>query len=82
VMDKELSSISKEQFLTIIKSLTSSLDGNMCAVHPVLMVHRVKELKQGLYILVRNEADRELLRSSMKEQFLWEPTELENLYFL
>lgn len=82
VMDKELSLISKEQFFTIIKSVSSSLDGNVCAVHPVLMVHRVKELKQGLYILVRNEADRELLRSSMKEQFLWEATELENLYFL
>ncbi|QOP40446.1 SagB/ThcOx family dehydrogenase [Sulfurimonas marina] len=82
VMDKELSWITKEQFFTIIKSVSSSLDGKSCAVHPVLMVHRVKEMQQGLYILIRNDTDLQSLKSSMKQEYLWEETELENLYFL
>ncbi|WP_304544750.1 nitroreductase family protein [Sulfurimonas microaerophilic] len=82
VMDKELSWISKEQFFTIIKSVTGSLDGRKNAVHPVLMLHRVKDMQQGLYILVRNEDDLQTLKSSMKAEFLWKETELENLYLL
>lgn len=82
VMDPKLSTISKADFFTIIKSVSTSLDGQICAIHPVLMVHRVQDIPQGLYILIRNNDDFSMLKNSMKREFLWDKSELENLYFL
>ena len=55
-------------------------------VHLGLFVHRVDDLPEGLYCLVRNQTHVQELRSSCKPDFLWEkppgcPEELD-LYFL
>jgi SagB-type dehydrogenase family enzyme len=82
IMDKELSLISKEDFFTILRSVSSSLDGNENAVHLLLMLHRVQDLDSGLYILIRNERDLKELQELMYKDFLWNQTEFENLYLL
>jgi SagB-type dehydrogenase family enzyme len=40
-------------------------------VHLVLFVQRVEDLPQGLYLLVRNPEQEEVLRSAMKDDFSW-----------
>jgi SagB-type dehydrogenase family enzyme len=40
-------------------------------VHPVLLVHRVAELKPGLYALPRSETARTALRQTLPELFAW-----------
>jgi nitroreductase len=82
MMDQETSKISKEQFHTILRSVSASLDGQENAAHLCLMLNRVDEYKKGLYILVRNEKDLENLRQQMHHDFLWEASSLRNLYFL
>lgn len=82
IMDKDASKISKEQFHTILRSVSGSLDGRENATHLCLMLHRVDEYKNGLYLLIRNEKDFESLRQQMHHDFLWETTSLANLYFL
>jgi len=41
-------------------------------IHLVLFVHRVNGLAQGLYVLVRDPAKKDLLRNAMRETFAWE----------
>ncbi|KAM0946661.1 putative nitroreductase [Dioscorea sansibarensis] len=41
-------------------------------VHAVLFVHRVADLPQGLYFLVRNEDHFESLKQAMRQEFEWE----------
>ena len=82
IMDQETSKISKEQFHTILRSVSGSLDGKENTAHLCLMLNRVDEYKKGLYILVRNEKDLENLRQQMDHDFLWEITSLTNLYLL
>ncbi|KAK8939872.1 hypothetical protein KSP40_PGU014106 [Platanthera guangdongensis] len=40
-------------------------------VHAALFVHRVKDLPQGLYFLVRNEEHFDRLRGAMRTEFEW-----------
>jgi hypothetical protein len=40
-------------------------------VHPVLLVHRVRGLLPGLYVLERDDAVHERLRAAMRAEFLW-----------
>ncbi len=82
IMDKDASYITKEHFFTILQSVAGSLSGDVCAINLVLMVHRVKDLHQGLYIYVRNQADLSRLKQEMFTDFLWQKCELQNLYLL
>ncbi len=82
IMDKELSKISKKTLFTLLKSVKFSLDGKENNAHLVLMVHRVLDMPQGIYILIRNNKDKPLLKTLMSQGFLWEKTELEDLYCL
>jgi len=41
-------------------------------VHLVLFVHRVENLAPGLYVLVREPAQKEFLQAAMKDEFVWE----------
>ena len=43
-------------------------------VHLVLFVHRVEGLMPGLYAYLRDPTARDELRSAMRPDFLWEPT--------
>ncbi len=70
-MDKESSSISKEQFHTLLYGVNSSLDEKENTTHLVLFVHRVKEYKSGIYILIRNQRDKEALKEQMHSALKW-----------
>ena len=78
IMDPELSTISKEQFFTLLRSVM----WENCNANLVLMLHRVKEMAQGLYVLVRNPQHLEALKKEFSQEFLWEACELDNLYLL
>ncbi|WP_295023137.1 SagB/ThcOx family dehydrogenase [Sulfurimonas sp.] len=82
VMEAETSLITKKQFHTILKSVYGSLDGKENSAHLVLFVHRVEEYKEGLYILVRNSADKEALKEHTYPSFKWQESELKNLFLL
>jgi SagB-type dehydrogenase family enzyme len=82
VMDKESSTITKEQFHTLLKNVSYSLDGKENSAHLVIFVHRVEEYQSGIYILYRNNRDKELLQELMHNDFLYEQTDLENLFIL
>jgi SagB-type dehydrogenase family enzyme len=41
-------------------------------VHPVLFVHRVEDVRPGLYLLVRRDEALPRLRAAMRDQWLWE----------
>lgn len=82
IMHKDTSTITKNQFHTILNSVLPSLDGKENAAHLCLMVNRVEAYEQGLYILIRNERDLKDLKEQMHKDFLWKTTDLEHLYFL
>ena len=82
VMDKEQSFITQEQFHILLQSVAGSLDGNENATHLVLFVHRVQTYEQGLYLLLRNEKEKELLKGLMHSTFTWENTPFKHLYIL
>lgn len=82
VMDKEQSSISKEQFFSLLRGVCNSLDGKENSAHLVIFVHRVEELDEGIYILVRNKRDKDALQKAMHHAYLWKSTELDNLFLL
>lgn len=82
VMDKESSFIEKKQFHTLLSGVYSSLDAKENSAHLVLFVHRVKGYESGLYILIRNERDKEALKEQTDSAFKWQECELENLYLL
>ncbi|MDF1875966.1 nitroreductase family protein [Sulfurimonas sp. SAG-AH-194-I05] len=82
IMHTDTSTITQEEFHTILSSVNTSLDAKENAVHLALMVHRVEGYKKGLYILVRNDRDLINVQEHMHNDFLWNKTELNNLYFL
>jgi nitroreductase len=45
-------------------------------------VHQVEDYESGLYILIRNFADKEDLQKEMDAKFRWSHTEFEHLYLL
>jgi len=67
-MNKEDCTITKNEFETILGSVKS----NNSPIHLVIFIHSVEEIDAGLYILVRNDAHQEELKSLLKEDFLWE----------
>lgn len=68
VMNSHDCTITKKAFETILGSVKSSKS----PIHLVIFVHSVEEMDSGLYILVRNNAHTEELKSELKETFLWE----------
>ena len=82
VMDRETSSITKEQFHTLLRCVHSSQDAKENSAHLVLFVHRVEEYTSGLYIYIRNDRDKEPLKEQTHTAFKWGETDLENLYLL
>ncbi|WP_167631691.1 nitroreductase family protein [Mariprofundus ferrooxydans] len=44
--------------------------------HLVLFVHRIAGLRQGLYALPRSDKGLKLMQQQLREQFLWQKTEL------
>jgi nitroreductase len=82
VMQKESSHISKVMFHTLLKSVALSLDAKENSAHLCIFVHQVQSYESGLYILIRNNRDKEDLVSKMKQDFKWGETQLENLYLL
>ncbi|WP_415396813.1 SagB/ThcOx family dehydrogenase [Sulfurimonas sp. CS5] len=82
MMQKDISTITKEQFHIILKSVVSSQDAKENSAHLAIFVHQIEDYESGLYILIRNERDKEELRRQMHDEFKWNQTELENLYCL
>jgi hypothetical protein len=82
MMHKDYSEISKEHFHTILSSVQASLDSKQNSAHLAIFIHRVKEYKAGMYLYLRNERDKDALKEQMHTDFLWEETDLENLYLL
>jgi len=81
MMDKERPEISYENFMTLINSTKESFNGFVNAVNLVIFVHDVNGLKQGLYILIRNQEHKSQLMDLMNDSFLWERVN-EELYAL
>lgn len=81
-MHRDDSIISKEDFHQILNSVNGSLDGIKTSANLCIFVHRVKEYKSGLYILIRDQDSLKSLKQNMKNNFLWEKTECKNLYKL
>jgi hypothetical protein len=90
VMDGR-SSMPLDSFFTILRAALPKaapfglLPWKPC-VHPVIFVHRVEGLEKGLYIWLRDAAQKEEFRAAMLEDFVWErpsraPQDLE-LYML
>ena len=82
VMNKENSLITKEQFHTLLLNVRGSLDKKENSAHLILFVHRVESYESGLYILVRNQRDKEALKEQMHSEFKWYETSLHSLYLL
>jgi len=82
VMDRETSTITKEQFHSILSSVYDSQDAKENSAHLVLFVHRVKEYESGLYVYIRNERDKHSLQEQMHAAFKWQECDLQNLYLL
>jgi SagB-type dehydrogenase family enzyme len=82
VMDTKESFIPREQFYTILNSISNNNRPQNNLAHLVIFVHRVKELESGLYLLLRNENDKESLKTETKSTFLWSETSFKNLYLL
>jgi len=80
VMDK--SSITKEQFHTLLKSVLYSQDAKENSAHLAIFIHRVEDYKSGLYILLRDPKVKEELVQEMDPKFSWIHTEFEHLYLL
>jgi hypothetical protein len=81
-MDTVRSRITAEQFFTLLHGINGSLDAKQNAAHLVLFVQRVEGFEEGIYILVRNERDKEQLKAAMFSAFSWSETAFANLYLL
>jgi len=82
IMHKDTSLIKKEQFHIVLESVSGSLDSKENSTHLVLFIHRVEDYKPGIYILIRNDRDKDTLKKQMHDAFIWDKTELNNLYLL
>ncbi|MFH1999483.1 MAG: SagB/ThcOx family dehydrogenase [Planctomycetota bacterium] len=60
---------------TIPRAVAAPFDMHLSptAMHLFIFVHRVEGVKPGLYVLLRNESDREELRQSLSASFTWDP---------
>jgi SagB-type dehydrogenase family enzyme len=79
--------MSKDKFEAILSTTIENnyfnLSSNLEATHLFIFVHNVQDVESGLYALIRNDADLESLKSSMKEVMLWQKVESKlPLYFL
>ena len=81
-MDKESSCVRKEQFHALLSGVNNSLDAKENSVHLALFVHRVEEYASGIYILVRNERDKEALQAQTHSAFKWQESDFKGLYLL
>ena len=82
VMDTESSLISEQEFHFLLSGVSSSLDAKENAAHLVLFVHRVQGYKSGLYILLRNQRDKEALVSKTHTAFGWKEMAFTGLFLL
>jgi hypothetical protein len=82
VMDKEKSFIKKKHFHSLLNAVNCSLDAKVNAAHLAIFVHRVEGYEQGLYLLVRDTDDLVNLKKELYATFLWQETEVKNLYLL
>ena len=82
VMDSSLSTLTQEQFHTILLSVAKPLDEHPAVTHLTLFLHRVEGYEKGLYLLVRNNDHLKELQQLMYNDFLWQKTPFENLYLL
>jgi len=77
-----VTSISKAEFLAMLDK-TLPREGappfdiglGPVRVHLFLFVHRVRDIRPGLYMFVRSPEDLDLLKSAARREFLWEPVE-------
>ena len=81
VMDKYNATISYEQFIALMDSVSGNLEHFENSVHLIVYVHKVTTLASGLYILVRNPKHLEKLQAHLHADFEWKVIE-EGLYFL
>ncbi|MDA7848021.1 nitroreductase family protein [Sulfurospirillum sp.] len=81
MMDESDNHISFEKFKTVLKSTKESFSGFENLVNLVIFVHNVEGLKSGLYIFIRAKKYLIDLKSSLREDFLWEEAS-EDLYAL
>ncbi|EDZ61749.1 SagB/ThcOx family dehydrogenase [Sulfurimonas gotlandica] len=82
VMQKDISTITKEQFHNMLSSILDSQDAKENSAHLAIFIHQVEGYQSGLYILVRNFRDRDDLEKEMDAKFRWSHTEFEHLYLL
>lgn len=82
IMQESISNITKKQFHHILESVLGSLDGKDNSAHLAIFINQVQGYESGLYILIRNYADKEDLQKEMDSKFLWNYTEFEHLYLL
>ncbi|MCW8954609.1 MAG: nitroreductase family protein, partial [Sulfurimonas sp.] len=82
VMQNDMSKITKVEFHNMLKSVVLSQDSKENSAHFAIFVHQVEDYEKGLYILIRNERDKDALKEQMRDTFEWSQTELENLYLL
>ncbi|MFT5836115.1 MAG: SagB-type dehydrogenase family enzyme [Sulfurimonas sp.] len=82
VMQKDISTITKEQFHNTLSSVAGSLDAKENSAHLSVFVHQVEDYQSGLYILVRNARDIDELKREMDSTFSWRDTEFEQLFLL
>jgi nitroreductase len=82
VMQKDISTITKEQFHNMLASVLDSQDAKENSAHLAIFVHQVQDYEAGLYVLVRNFRDKGDLEKEMDAKFSWTHTEFEHLYLL
>ncbi|MDQ7067583.1 MAG: SagB/ThcOx family dehydrogenase [Sulfurimonas sp.] len=82
VMDKVRSVINKDEFHRLLAGVVNSLDGKENAAHLAIFIHRVTGYESGIYILIRNERDKEALKEEMFTAFTWKECEFDGLYLL
>jgi len=82
VMQSDISHVSKKQFHTLMRSVAKSQDAKENSAHLLLFIHQVQGYDSGLYILIRNDRDKESLKEQMNREFEWKITEFEDLYLL
>ena len=81
MMDPNNTSISGEQFYTLLNSVKESMDGFENSANLVLFVHDVDGLERGLYLMIRNKKHLASLKRLMRQSFLFEEIR-EDLYLL
>ena len=74
-MNANSSDMSKEDFFEILSGVSFKLEGMDIESHVSLLVyaHRIKNIENGLYILLRNPKHYESLKNSSDDSFEWLP---------